>query len=81
MLDLNFSGKSLEENIKKLIKDKKDAHFFLDETPVSGSNGLSVKFLCETSSNLPDDTIFWLACNHVSKAKLNPKHLEKGGKF
>ena len=30
MLDLNFSGKSLEENIKKLIKDKKDAHFFLD---------------------------------------------------
>ena len=50
--------------MEDLLKKNQDSHFFCDETPIGGRNGISSEFLISFSNKICKQKLFfWLACN------------------
>jgi len=49
--------------MEKLLNGNIDSHFFCDETPIGGQNGISTSFLIKFSKNISQRSTFWIACN------------------
>jgi hypothetical protein len=77
---LSTVGKYLEDKLTKLAQDHPKMHFFCDETPIEGIDGLSTKFLTNFSIERIGKNVFlWIACNFDWPSQMEQTNLKKSG--